>query len=1298
MLSLVFNFCYYATLVVVPVVVYLLINDDDNFHSKGGVLYLVKFIFGKREIQKACKKVKIPKKYEELERYDRPKPITRETKSEALTFRAVDQEGNQLSVKITLLADHIAESTICLRIGKDIYVSPDAGGVTRRHVSGYQWKCQGLNVEISEPFKRYRLLFNGFLRKVSTTNDGGVEHISLRLTWNCCSKPNFSLVDDDLNLLAKCLAKTTWRDGNWLKLLGDEKSIVQFGALKGTILGDNIPETQVNMACVRTKIKGTADIEALNKDLTVFAATENGYLLHLGVKSIKNGCQELKYGHVLTHLGSVYPVKNCDLDLRKGDQSISDKVTIHVEVPGKMLKVVLSMDNNSNVEVTNDNFKGFKSRNVSAECIVNNNRGFAILDYWTSHRGNGVKRPSPILREIKVETVPDIVVTPIGTEESKILELTGGKGSSLSLMKSLENEEITIPDGFIVTTEAFKKQVEYNFNLRKSISLLEDIAFGREKGDLKNACEITVELFRDQIITPSVAQKILDELMKHRRIHDDKVIPYLRWAVRSSAVGEDSEEFSSAGQNETFLGSQTDKDVLTKICKCWASLFTYQSVMYRKQHGLPIRTSMAVVVQQMIPAESSGVLFTCHPSNSDPSKMVVTSNFGLGETVVSGESEPDTVTLSRTFEGELSVDSVVLGSKIHCLVLGRYGIHKHTGEDRSGQRSLTESQAVKLGKVGVILEEAFGSPRDVEWAFFKDRLYVLQSRPVTTLNQWTDEELTHEFDSPHISNDTYYTRANIGEVSPYALTALSYSAIMCNIDKGTQVLAFGRYDPYVSINLRYSHHFAMLELFSAFYPRPSEEIETFNQMVDLAIFGRPVLTEEMNRKAIARYGSQTKYSKLLEAVRMLRNNWNGSRMTADIVKDEEGLVIGVGDKDDIVDVYEKIDKALVDFVRINYKHCLITSISMVYQFVVLQQLTKGEIKMENYSDIATILSCCGDVISADVPAKLEEMSAVIRRSKLAERFSEVRPEDGVGWLKTNCAEVYDMLGDFLDVHGHRLLGEMELSIDSWSMDPSAVIKMLQMNCKFETVDKAEAVVSKDIVNELKSPISNATKHILRFLIKRYRKAVGYREISKSTLIKTANKFRIAYKTLARKMKNRGLIPDENLIYHLTQYEIWQIIHGKNPALISKALRRQRLYPTWNKLKFPEVMMEMPVPVTEDEEIFEISDSDVVCTGTPVCVGEVEGRAAVVTSLDDVHLLRQGDVLITKSTDIGWSPYFPMLSGVVTELGGLVSHGAVVAREYGLPCIVGAQNATRMFKTGDKVVISGKNGVIKLLSR
>lgn len=177
------------------------------------------------------------------------------------------------------------------------------------------------------------------------------------------------------------------------------------------------------------------------------------------------------------------------------------------------------------------------------------------------------------------------------------------------------------------------------------------------------------------------------------------------------------------------------------------------------------------------------------------------------------------------------------------------------------------------------------------------------------------------------------------------------------------------------------------------------------------------------------------------------------------------------------------------------------------------------------------------------------------------------------------------------------------------------------------------------------------------------------------------------------MFREGLIPNKSLIFFLTNNEIHTVINTRDSNLITKAVRRQKRFQTWNEIRFPEILN--GVPTMDNNNFTETFDENGLTklTGTPVCAGIAVGRACVVKNFSETSQIKPGDILITHSTDIGWSPYFPLLNGIVTELGGIISHGAVVAREYGLPCIIGAMGATDCFKTGDKVKLFGDKGFI-----
>lgn len=202
-----------------------------------------------------------------------------------------------------------------------------------------------------------------------------------------------------------------------------------------------------------------------------------------------------------------------------------------------------------------------------------------------------------------------------------------------------------------------------------------------------------------------------------------------------------------------------------------------------------------------------------------------------------------------------------------------------------------------------------------------------------------------------------------------------------------------------------------------------------------------------------------------------------------------------------------------------------------------------------------------------------------------------------------------------------------------------------------------------------------------------------RERTKSQLVAYIHELRKAYCYLAEKMQKSGLLPDMGLIFYLTHQEIGIILKDRSRNdLISKAIRRRRLLPELKKLQFDEFQWGLTKPRNTDVDNVSLKNLCKVI-GTPVCEGKITGRACVVKSFDEVTKIKAGDILITHSTDIAWSPYFPILSGVVTELGGLISHGAVVAREYGLPCIIGATNATAIIKDGEQICMDASAGII-----
>ncbi|XP_060534169.1 prodigiosin synthesizing transferase PigC-like isoform X2 [Cylas formicarius] len=1286
------SFMRYETLLIVPFVVYYLFfktNAGRSAYSDRDIFYPIKCYFAKKVIRSIQKNQRTRTKREKSKEDELEFPSNQFSHYQC--YHGADQKGNGLSLKFTVRSNKTAEIFLVLRLANGkVYSYPGAEKVRIASVKENQFKVNGLTVETLESFKRVRIVFNGLLRDISCRSYDKVEHVQFNFIFNCCASPRFFPADVEENLLIETLATRPWNDASWKKFLSDQaEGYEQFGSLLGFVKGDIFPEeTVLNLPCCRSRYSGIADSHSVDREVRIFLAERDGALINLILKSFGEGSSQLNYGYV-THLHNITdPIVGQDIRISYvgRNKSLPDAFVAHVHTKVKEYKCVFHL--NKDLICPSESAKlGYEIINAYAECDINASQGRALLEF-TYYEQSDVNQQKlrPLLREKKVDALPDVFIADIKSEEARILELTGGKGNSLALLSSLESDEFSVPDGFVVTVNAFRRQLEVTPKLQTLLTALDEVFCGRKDGVPEEACQEVLLAFHDESISPEIVTPLLKNLRRMKAEEPEAV----SWAIRSSAIGEDSEELSAAGQNETFLGCVTEEQVLKGVSACWGSLFTYQSVQYRWQHGLPVISDMAVVVQKMVPAESAGVLFTWHPTSSNPSQMVVTSNFGLGESVVSGKSDPDTFILNRTFDGKICLLDQIIGTKNKVVTLTRDGVEEVAANEDGW--SISKEQAIKLGRVGLALEEAFGGPRDIEWAFHKDELYLLQSRPITTLNSWSEFELTRECDSAILTESNVVTLANTGEVFPGATTVLSQSSSLVCTDRGIQKHIYKTVEKLAHKTVSAFQHRVMVDVIISIHKNAKKTVQMSSRILDLAIFGHQVMNEKINQIVLNRLGEVRSLKLAKESLRLWYWARKGEMVRDQAAEFSKSLDFKIKDDDGSKEIYDKIDNKLEELAKAGYLHAINTGSSVFYQIIAMNILvqTSLELTMEHYADFALILSSCEDVVSAEVPMYLERIARIIRDEGYDEEFCTIKPEFGVAWLKSKCPEAGKVFDEFLDRHGHRNLGEFEMMEESWAMNPSKVIPMIQANAKQDRSISKIVLSVDEVVSKLVSPVNAVTKKILKYAISNLRRAVGNREQTKSELIRSLNKLRMAYRKLAKAMVAKGLLPAENLMFHLTHQELGTVIDKRSPLLVSKAAKRQRLYSKWSKTKYPELIFGIPEPEKDSDCVMELVTGS-VCTGTPVCMGSVKARACVITSLEEIGQLETSDILITYSTDIGWSPYFPMLSGVVTELGGLVSHGAVVAREYGLPCIVGVKNVTKLFKTGDIVYLSGKTG-------
>ncbi|GFT61032.1 putative phosphoenolpyruvate synthase [Nephila pilipes] len=370
----------------------------------------------------------------------------------------------------------------------------------------------------------------------------------------------------------------------------------------------------------------------------------------------------------------------------------------------------------------------------------------------------------------------------------------------------------------------------------------------------------------------------------------------------------------------------------------------------------------------------------------------------------------------------------------------------------------------------------------------------------------------------------------------------------------------------------------------------------------------------------------------------------------------------------------------------------------MYMFTILCQ-AKGSFDTDVYSDFARLLATSSDVESANVPQAMQEVANQIVKDIGSEKFNSLSIEEAEEWLQTSTSLAGYKFRQFLKRHGHRCLKEFDVRSITWGMDPKLLVRLLQnlVTATKEDTKKDDDSMDK-IFSQLRVPLSFMSKCLLRFVVPQCRRAVRGREAGKSLSIKSFDHWRQGFRRLAKQMVSEGRLPDADLIFFLTLDEMNDLLETRSPSIISRANYRKKLFPTLEKYKFPEIMKGTPRPINDEEESADKYEfiADLTMKGIPVSQGVTKGYARVAMTLEEAAHLKPGEILITYSTDIGWSPYFPIISGVVTELGGLISHGAVVSREYGLPCVVGLQGATKRFHTGDFVLLDGKKGILQRL--
>ncbi|MGW4175166.1 rifamycin-inactivating phosphotransferase [Streptomyces rubiginosohelvolus] len=867
--------------------------------------------------------------------------------------------------------------------------------------------------------------------------------------------------------------------------------------------------------------------------------------------------------------------------------------------------------------------------------------------------------------------------------------LVGGKGAHLGALSRVDG--VRVPDGFCVTTEAFRRVVER----APEVDALLDRLAGADPDDGQAVRAVAAELRRaveEAVVPDDLAAGITGAVA---RLGEGAA-----YAVRSSATAEDLPTASFAGQQDTYLNVVGPAEVLRHVSRCWASLFTERAVIYRRRNGIDDRSvRMAVVVQRMVVPDASGVLFTADPVTGHRRTATVDAGFGLGEALVSGLVNPDVFTVR---DGEVVARTIAVKQRaLHALPGG--GTREVTVEPGQQERpALTDAQVVELVRLGRRIEDHFGRPQDIEWCLTDDGFRIVQSRPITTLFPVPDPVLGPVPEAVEGPTPSVYVSVGHQQMMTDAMKPLGWSmwqrtAMVPMHEAGGRL--------FVDVSPRLASpasRAALLDVMGKGDPLVRDALET---VLERDEFELPVPDTDHAGDAGpagppaggAPEPSVTEADPAIVAELVERSETSVAALERDI-RTKSGPELF----DFLAEAFEEHKRVLSDPLSIRA-----IMAGMEATWWLNEKL--GEWLGEKNAADALTLSAPGNITS-EMGLDLLDVADAIRPHPAVVAFLADVQDDahGDGFLD----ELVELPGGsaaraaidtYLRRYGMRCVAEIDITRPRWSEHPATLVPLILDNVRnfgpgaaerrFEQGRQRALATEQDVLARLRAlPDGERKADETKRMIDQVRAFAGYREYPKYGIVCRYFLYKQALSEEAGRLVGDGVIDEPEDVFHLTFQEFEDVVRSRraDPRLIA---RRKEAFRSYEALTPPRVL------TSDGEAVNGAYRRDDVpagaLAGLAVSTGSVEGRARVILDLADAELA-EGDILVTRFTDPSWSPLFLGVAGLVTEVGGLMTHGAVIAREYGLPAVVGVDRATRLIRDGQRIRVHGTDGYVEIL--
>jgi phosphoenolpyruvate synthase/pyruvate phosphate dikinase len=846
--------------------------------------------------------------------------------------------------------------------------------------------------------------------------------------------------------------------------------------------------------------------------------------------------------------------------------------------------------------------------------------------------------------------------------------LVGGKGAHLGELSRIDG--IRVPAGFCVTTDGFRR------------IMADAPSFGGRLDRLSRLSPDDREAIRTlsaQIRRTLEGIAIPDDLAAAITRSVARLGEHAACAVRSSATAEDLPAASFAGQQDTYLNVVGPAAILQHVSRCWASLFTERAVIYRLRNGFGHRrVCMAVVVQQMVFPLAAGVLFTADPVTSNRKVATIEASFGLGEALVSGRVNAD---VYKVRDGDIVAKAVAIKQRAMAASPGGGTQEQPIEPAQQEQPALTDAQVVQLAQLGRRIEAHFGCPQDIEWCLADDGFQVVQSRPITTL-----------FPVPEAGDRGNHVYVSVGHqqmmtdpMKPLGLSLWQLTTPRPMAEAGgrlfvdvTQVLAspasragllevVGRSDPLTGDALQ-----TILER-GGFIPSLPDEGpgEPVPGVAPATIETDPAIVTEL----IGR--SQASIAKLKRDIRAK----SGSELLDFILAD-----------------VQELRRILFDPQSLQV---IMAAMQTTWWLNEQLQAWLGE---KNAAD--TLTQSVPSNVTSEMGLALLDVADVIRPHPDVVAFLQhVEDESFLDELPTleGGREARDAIQAYLGRYGMRCVGEIDITRPRWSERPATLVPMLLGNIqnfapgagerRFEQGRQEAWTKEQELLERLRAlPDGERKAEEAKRMIDRVRTFIGYREYPKYGMVSRYFVYKQALLDEAERLVRADVLGEKEDIFFLRFSELHDVVHT-NQVDDELIRRRKEAFSSYQALTPPRVL------TSDGEAVAGAYRRDDLPTGAlvglPVSAGTVEGRARVILDMAEADL-EPGDILVTAHTDPSWTPAFVAITGLVTEVGGLMTHGAVIAREYGLPAVVGVEHATRLIRDGQRVRVNGTDGYIEIL--